>query len=416
MRILRALGSLVCLMAAAGLSADDRRWENPIYDTVPAAVVAAKREAPRVTGESTGAHRFFVDLTLAEGDLGADSPSAGISREVVENILVTHPTAFSRDAVQRRTVERFLAEVPRQSTVLDRRLARFGFPNLAGVVYLRLVESVDAFSNLNRASSDKMSRVGGVTYYCRYVVLPLSYVSREGLDQLRRSGALNPSTDIEATVRQWQNESFANLVNTFRHEMVHVHTNSALGVPRYSNRSAYPTWFHEGTATYLASDPHAGLSSGYQEYQEAFFYLAQRYGIPTLQQFYAEVLGGSDVETALSETYAIADATRLFTESSRWHRAKELMKTALWIIGLAIVMASFRGTNRPYIGALQVLAAVALGLAAATGLAEHIYGLRGPSVVVVAKIGIVLFALIIGSMGVRRIRRFRGRPVESERA
>ncbi len=403
-------------MTAAGLSADDRRWENPVYDTAPAAVTAAKREAPRVTGESSGAHRFFVDLTLAEGDLGADSPSADISREVVENILVTHPTAFSRDAVQRRTVERFLAEMPRQSAVLDRRLARFGYPNLSGVVYLRLVESVDAFSNLNRASSDKMSRVGGVTYYCRYVVLPLSYVSRRGLDELRRSGALNPSTDIEATVRQWQNESFSNLVNTFRHEMVHVHTNSALGVPRYSNRSAYPTWFHEGTATYLASDPHAGLSSGYQEYQEAFFYLAQRYGIPTLQRFYANVLGGSDVGTALSETYAIADATRLFTESRRWHRVKELIKTALWIIGLLVVMAAFRGTNRPYIGALQVLAAVALGLAVATGLAEHLYGLRGPSVVMVAKIGTVLIALVIGSMGVRRIRRFRGRSIESERA
>ncbi len=231
-----------------------------------------------------------------------------------------------------------------------------------------------------------MSRVGGVTYYCRYVVLPLSYVSREGLDELRRTGALNPSTDIEATVRQWQNESFANLVNTFRHEMVHVHTNSALGVPRYSNRSAYPTWFHEGTATYLSADPHAGLSQGYQEYQEAFFYLAQRYGIPTLQQFYAEVLGGSDVATALSEIYAIADADRLFTESSRWHRVKDLIKTALWIHRSGHCDGRVPGrTDRPYIGALQVLAAVALGLAAATGLAEHLYGLRGPSVVVVGE-------------------------------
>ena len=59
---------------------------------------------------------------------------------------------------------------------------------------------------------------------------------------------------------------------------------------------------------------------------------------------------------------------------------------------------------------------LAFGLAAATGLAEHIYGLRGSSVVMVAKIGIALIALVIGSMGVRRIRRFRGRSVESERA
>ncbi len=399
------------MAVVSGLGADDRRWENPIYETASDAVAAATMEAPRITPGSSAAHRLFVDLSLAENDMDGGHPSSGITRVVVEDVLVTHPSAFSREAVQRRTVERFLAEIPRQVSVLDRRLARFGYPELPGMVYLRLVESVDAFSNLNRASSGKMSRVGGVTYYCRYVVLPLSYVSREGLDELRRSGGLNPSTDIEATVRQWQNESFANLVNTFRHEMVHVHTNTALGVPRYSNRSAYPTWFHEGTATYLAADPHAGLSQGYQEYQEAFFFLAQRYGIPRLQQFYADVLGGSGVATALTQVYGIADASRLFSASYRWHRSRELIKTALWIVGLVVVVAAFRGGDRPYIGALQVLGAVALALALATGLAEHLFGLRGPEVVMAAKIGIALVAVGLGTMGVRRVRRHRKQSV-----
>ena len=397
----------MCLVVVSGAVADDRRWENPIFDTAPEAVAAATREAPRITSESSPAHRFFVDLSLAEGDMDGGHPSSGITRVVVGDILVTHPSAFDRDNVQRRTVERFLAEMPRQTKVLDRRLARFGYPELPGMVYLRLVESVDAFSNLNRSSSDRMSRVGGVTYYCRYVVLPLSYVSREGLDELRRSGALSPSTDIEGTIRQWQNESFASLVNTFRHELVHVHTNSSLGVPRYSNRSAYPTWFHEGTATYLANDPHAGLSQGYQEYQEAFFYLAQRHGTSTLQRFYAGVIGGSDVGTALSEIYAIAGADQLFTESRRWHRVKELIKTALWIVGLLVVVAAFRGSDRPYIGSLQILGAAALAFAVATGLAEHLFGLRGPAVVMVAKVGIALMTIGLGTMGVRRIRRFR---------
>jgi hypothetical protein len=252
-----------------------------------------------------------------------------------------------------------------------------------------------------------MSRVGGVTYYCRYVVLPLSYVSRQGLEELRRSGALDPSTDIEATIRTWQNESFANLVNTYRHEMVHVHTNTALGVPAYSDRSAYPTWFHEGTATYLAADPHAGLSRGYQEFQELFFYLAQRHGIDKLRDFYAEVLGGSDVTAALVGVFSIPDADRLFASSARWHRAKELVKTGLWIVGLVVVVAAFRGGDLPYIGVLQLLAAVALGLALATGLAEHIYGLRGPAVVFTAKLGLATAACAIGFLGVRRIRRFR---------
>jgi hypothetical protein len=101
---------------------------------------------------------------------------SAITREVVESFLVTHPTAFVRNDVQRRTIERFRKEMPRQRAVLERRLARFGYPELPGMVYCRLVESVDAFADLNTASSDKMTQVGGVTYYCRYVVLPLSYV------------------------------------------------------------------------------------------------------------------------------------------------------------------------------------------------------------------------------------------------
>jgi hypothetical protein len=400
----------------ASAPASDREWENPVFDTAQKAVAAAKRNVHQAKPDSSAALQFFLDLTLAEGDIDGRHPSSDINRQIVESFLITHPTAFVRDNVQRRTVERFLAEIPRQQAVLDRRLARFGYPQLPGMVYLRLVESVDAFSNLNQASSDKMSRVGGVTYYCRYVVLPLSYVSREGLDELRRSGALSPSVDIEGTIRRWQNESFASLVNTFRHELVHVHTNSALGVPVYSNRLAYPTWFHEGTATYLAADPHSGLSKGYQEFQELFFYLAQRYGVHKLQDFYTVVLGGNDVRTALAEVYEIPDPEQFFARSSRWHRAKELVKTALWIAALAVVVAAFKGADRPYIGILQVLGAVALGLAVATGLAEHLYGLRGPGVVLVAKIGIGLMAVVLGAMGVRRIRRFQGHSIAAERA
>ena len=83
------------------------------------------------------------------------------------------------------------------------------------------------------------------------------------------------------------------------------------------------------------------------------------------------------------------------------------MKTAFWIAGLAIVLAAFRGGDRPYIGALQVLIAVAVLLAVATGLAEHLYGLRGPPVVLAAKVGMVVVAVAVGGLGVRRIRRNR---------
>ncbi len=276
-------------------------------------------------------------------------------------------------------------------------------------MYCRLVESVDAFADLGRASTEKMTQIGGVTYYCRYVVLPLSYVGEQSLRELRRSAALNPSINVDDTVRRWQRESFANLVNTFRHELVHVHTNTTLDVPSYSDRMAYPTWFHEGTATYLAADPHSGLSERYQEYQELFFYLAQRYGMRDLRAFYAGVFSGSDVNSTLADVFAISGSEQLFARSARWHRAKEAVKTGIWIAVLALVIAAFRGADRPYIGALQVLTGVAIAIAVATGLAEHLFGLQGPGVVLIAKLCFGFGAVFVGVKGFRRILRHRYR-------
>jgi len=380
------LGVLLAGAWAGGASAADRSWENPVFYTAEEAVAAARSNISRLDHDSPAGLRFFIDLTLAAGDVDGRLPSSAITREVVESFLVTYPTAFVRNDVQRRTIERFQNEMPRQRAVLEKRLARFSYPELPGMVYCRLVDSVDAFADLKMASSDKMTQVGGVTYYCRYVVLPLSYVGEENVRELRRSAALNPTLNVDETIRSWQRKSFANLINTFRHELVHVHTNSALDVPAYSDRTAYPTWFHEGTATYLAADPRSGLSKGYQKFQSLFFYLVQRHGVRKLQTFYADVLGGNDVQSALVEVYAISGTEQ--------------------IAALAIVIAAFRGSDRPYIGGLQVLVALALGLAIATGLTEHLYGLRGPGVVLAAKLGIGLVAAVVGVKGVRRIQRY----------
>jgi len=400
------LGVLLAGAWAGGASAADRSWENPVFYTAEEAVAAARSNISRLDHDSPAGLRFFIDLTLAAGDVDGRLPSSAITREVVESFLVTYPTAFVRNDVQRRTIERFQNEMPRQRAVLEKRLARFSYPELPGMVYCRLVDSVDAFADLKMASSDKMTQVGGVTYYCRYVVLPLSYVGEENVRELRRSAALNPTLNVDETIRSWQRKSFANLINTFRHELVHVHTNSALDVPAYSDRTAYPTWFHEGTATYLAADPRSGLSKGYQKFQSLFFYLVQRHGVRKLQTFYADVLGGSDVQSALVKVYAISGTEQLFARSGRWHRVKDVVKTGLWIAALAIVIAAFRGSDRPYIGGLQVLVALALGLAIATGLTEHLYGLRGPGVVLAAKLGIGLVAAVVGVKGVRRIQRY----------
>ena len=398
------------VLGTAGASfapAVDHNWENPVFATADEAVMAATRSLPRLEHDPAPGLELFVDLTLAEGDLGDHKRSSSVSRRVVENLLFTYQTAFAHNDAQRQTIERFLDAVPRQAAILEKRLARFGYPALQGMSYCRLVDSVDAFADLNRASSDKMSQVGGVTYYCRYMVLPLSYVGQANIEELRRSAARNPSLDVGGTIRRWQQQSYANLVNTFRHELVHVHTNSTLDVPLYRDRFDYPTWFHEGTATYLAADPHSGLSTSYQEYQDAFFYLAQRFGVRKLQGFYASALGGTTVESALAEIYSIPDSEQLFRRSGRWHRTKEVIKNLFWIAAIVIMVTAFRGSDRPYIGALLLLVAMALAFAVATGLAEHIHGLRGPTVVLLSKIGFSFVAVAFGVMGVRRIRRHR---------
>lgn len=405
MRTARFLVAMLLVGAVTGAADEDRRWENPVFESPDDAVAAAVELATGLQRESTRAEEFFVDLTLAEGDLGSAHPSTLMARTVVGDLLITHPETFMGNTIQNRTIERFTEAVPGQRKVLSARLARFGYPDLEGMTYLRLVESVDAFAGVGPASSDRMSQVGGVTYYCRYVVLPLSYVGQAAVNELHRQ----PGVDVAGTIRRWQNESYASLISTFRHEMVHVHTNSALDVPVYSDRVAYPTWFHEGTATYLAADPHAGLSEHYKEYQDLFFYLVQRYGVSDLQAFYARVLGGSEVSPALREVYAIEGRSDLFGRSARWHQTKDRAKTAMWVVAMIIVIAAFRGADRPTIGYLLILAGMVVGLATATGLAEHLYGLRGSAVVGAAKAGFVGATAVLVLLGVGRIRRFRRR-------
>ncbi len=402
MRAAPILLILLILVATgvSGAAARDRSWENPVFETPQDSVAAARRQLSRLDQDPPAALRLFVDCNLTAGD-SAD-PSRAISGEEISSFLVTYPTAFLDDDVQRRTVERFLAEMPNQQQKVGKRLARFGFPELPGLVYLRLVDSVDAFAGLNSGSSDRMSRVGGVTYYCRYVILPLSYVGKENLLQLRRT-----AVDIDDTLRHWQRQSFANLVSTFRHELVHVHTNSALGVPAYSDRVAIPTWFHEGAATYLAADPHAGLSERYQEYQNLFFYLVQRHGVRKLHDFFSSILGGRDARTALSEVYALSGSDQLIKRSSRWHRAKGLINSGFWLAALALVIFALRGSELPVIGSLQALLALALAVAVATGLAEHLYGLSGSAAVLAAKLVLCLLAVALGLRGAIRIRRHR---------
>lgn len=396
----RVLFVLVIVLVVAALPAEDRRWENPVFESVDLAEAAARQERRRLGPESPLANRLFVSAML---------PAADETRFEMESFVITHPSAMHDNPTQRTTVERFTGQLPRQSRTIERRLGRFGFPDLSGLVFCRLVGSVDAFSNLNRASSDRMSRVGGVTYFCRYIVLPLSYVGEEDLRRLEQEATLNPAMDVDATRRRWQRESYASLVNTFRHELVHVHTNSAIGLPSYTNRSLFPVWFHEGTATYLAGDPHSGLSARYQTYQNAFFYLVQRFGVTSMRRFFESVFGGADVATSLDEVFEIESSGELFLRAGRWHAWKRRAVALFWVVGFTIVAAAFRGYNVPVIGALMLVAAASIIVSVLTGLAQHLVGLSGPGAVLAVQLGLISIALALAVRGALRIRRVRHR-------
>ncbi len=382
----------------------ERRWENPVFDSEETAVTAALEELPKLDPGSPHALRLFVDCTLTGGEGHGTRPGAGSKREMIGNFLLTRPATSDHNDTQRQTIERFRESIPAERLVVEQRLARFGFPDLEGLVWCRMVENVDAFSGLNPASSDKMSRVGGVTYYCRFIMLPLSYIGTDAIRELRRSAGFNASVDVDDTLRRWQRESFANLVSTFRHELVHVHTNSGLGVPAYSDRSRLPTWFHEGTATYLSGDPHAGLSTRYKQYQNLFSYLVQRHGVDRLTSFYTVIFEGNDAAAALSNVYGLNGSDELWAQADRWHQLTSAFRTGFWVIGLIIVVTAFRGANLPVLGALMVLMAIALATSLVFGLAEHLQGLNGTTAVLATKGVITLAVVTAGGLGLARFR------------
>ena len=74
-----ALLALGLLAAPAGaVQADDRRWENPVFESAEDAVAAATAELAGLDPDSPPALRLFLDSTLAAGDVRGPHPSSGV--------------------------------------------------------------------------------------------------------------------------------------------------------------------------------------------------------------------------------------------------------------------------------------------------------------------------------------------------
>ena len=400
---------LPCAAILAGLLAATAvrgtGWENPVFEDADAAVRAGLEALSATTPDELGPRELFSLFTVSSRERPDDPRFADVRRQVKGSFLLTLPSYLEDDRRARGTLESFLAEVAGERADLGETLGRFGFPPLPGLVYLKLVKNVAELQRPGRPEAEREVQIGGVTYYCRYVVIPLSYITPESLEELR-GAALDPGVDVEATLRQWERDSFRVMLATLRHELVHVWTNSSLGPPRYRNRELYPTWFLEGSASFLAADPHSGLSESYKGYQNLFFYLVERHGVNALRAFFGRILAGASVRESLEETYDIAGSGELRAREGRWRGRKETVSGVLAIALLAVVLLALLSHRLPVFGSLQLWLAVTLAYSTFSGFCASSQALNGATAVLVQQLVFGAGALVFAARGVRSIRRF----------
>ncbi len=400
------LGCLLAVPAALG-----SEWENPVFEEADAAVRAALAALPEVTPGEYSPREMFTLFTVSSAERPDDPRFRDVRRRAVGSFLVTFPAYLEggqRDVLPkggerstvRRAFEDFLAEVEDEKRRLGKRLARFDFPPLPGLTYLKLVENVDQLQG--QATAERSVQIQGVTYFCRYVMIPLSYISARSLKELREDAL---GVDVNATLREWQRDSFRVMLSTMRHEMVHVWTNSSLGPPIYGDRQRYPNWFLEGSASFLAADPHEGLSEQYQRYQNIFFYLVERHGVDALRVFYERALAGATARESLAGVYGIPNSQELRARAERWHDIKGLVRTVLVLALLILVLAAFASRRLPIFGSLQVWLAVVLAYSTFSGFCQTTQALNGATAVVAQQALLGAGAAILAVRGLRSVRR-----------
>ncbi len=402
----RRLALLVFSGLLASPAVGETDWENPAFEEVDAAVRTALATLEESSPEEYSPRLMFTLFTVSSADRPGDSRFVNVRRREVESFLVTLPSYLEDDAKARRTLKSFLAEVEDEKVRIGKTLERFGYPSLRGLTYLKLVDNVEQLQDGPLPASGRQAQVQGVTYYCRYVVIPLSYITAQSLEQLRGS-SLNSNLDVAATLREWERDSFRVMLSTFRHELVHVFTNSSLGPPRYRDRERYPTWFLEGSATFLAADLHSGLSEQYKGFQNLFFYLVEAHGVKPLRAFFERIISGAPVSESLETTYGIASSSDLRRRQERWQGRQDMVDTVLAIALLLVVVLTLAVRLLPVFGSLQLWLAATLGYNAFSGFCEQTQALNGATAVIVQQVILVAIAVYLAVRGVRSVRRSR---------
>ncbi len=400
---------LAGLLATPAVAATD--WENPVFDDADAAVRAALMALAETRQGSSSPRELFARFAVSAAERPNDPRFADVRRQVVDSFLVTFP-AYLEDPKAKRTLDAFLADLGDEQAGIARTLERFGYPALPGLIYLKLVANVAQLQDsLGPAATSASEQIAGVTYFCRYVVIPLSYITPQSLEELR-SASLDSTVDVNSTLRAWQRDSFRVMLSTFRHELIHVWTNASLGPPRYRDRDRYPTWFLEGSAAFLAADPHSGLSERYKRYQNLFFYLSERHGVTALHAFFERILAGASARESLEATYGILGSSDLRQRQERWRGRKDAVSGLLTVALLAVVVGALALKRLPVFGSLQLWLAVTLAYGTFSGFCESLQALNGATAVVIQQLVLGAGALLLGVRGLRSV----GRTLRAEHA
>jgi len=404
------LGALVAGPAATvgERAAPPGGWKNPVYRTAAESVAAAVAVAGDSQGLPDPDRDLFVRFNLADGDRPGTVP-IGVVRRVQDDVIVTWGRRLERHPVAAPALREVLDRLKRERRRVARRADRLGVPAFRGLLYCRLLADLDDVAGITKDpqdANDPGARVAGFTTNCRYVVVPVSTVSLGDLARLEARAALDPRIDMPGTLVSWREESLRRVGGILRHEIAHVHVNSALGAELYADRTHAPVWFHEGVATWLSGETEATLSRDYRHYFGVFVYLAERHGVRHLTRFVERVVRDHQpAAAAIRAEYDAQSYDDLSRAADRWRAWHHNVAVAFTLAFLVLVIQAFRGRRFPFLALTSVLAGLFCLYHVAAGTVAGACGVDGVLAVrfLEAVLSVAGLWLLVG--GVLRLRR-----------
>jgi len=386
-------------------------WKNPVCRTASESVAAAVAAAADTAGLPDPDRDLFVRFNLADGDRPGTVPT-GVVRRVQGDAIVTWGRQVETHPVAAPALRQVLELLEREHRRMARRADRLGIPAFRGFLYCRLLADLDEVADVARPHpDDARATVAGLTTNCRFVIVPVSTLSLADLARLQARAALDASIDVPGTLASWREESLRRVAGILRHEIAHVHVNSALGAALFADRTRVPEWFHEGLATWLSGETEATLGQDYRQYVGVFVYLAERHGLRRLARFVERVVRNHEPAAAsIRAEYGAQSYDNLSRAADRRRSCHHGVAMAFTLAFLFLAIQAFRGRRIPFLGLTGVLAGLFCFYHLAAGTVAGARGVDGIVAVRVFEAGLGgagLWLFVGGALRLARQRRTR---------